>query len=97
MAATPNRCAIRVAVLLPAAAGDYNVVVLIYPKDNPAMFSKGDGHRPKGLPFGRIGKADVRAWGGNFAGRSIQTVVFIDATPGLEWAQVRFFPAALND
>jgi hypothetical protein len=89
---------IREAVLTPKGS-EYSLILMVYPKDNPVLFRKKwlqpPDESPRALPFGRLAKADARKWSKAFAGRSIGVVVFLDAMPGMEHAEVRFLPKKL--
>jgi hypothetical protein len=88
---------IRDAVLLPQG-GDYRVLLLVQPDDNPAMFRKGHDGTPLAVDVGRLSKGDVTRWSPVFQGRTITTALYIDATPGLDMRlEVRFYPEKLED
>ena len=62
---------IRDAILMPDT-DQYTVILLVLPVDNPALFSKKEANsgEPRGVPLGRLGKADANKWAEAFAGRS---------------------------
>ena len=62
---------IRDAILMPDT-DQYTVILLVLPVDNPALFSKKEAKsgEPRGVPLGRLGKAEANKWAEAFAGRS---------------------------
>jgi len=91
------RRGIRPAVLTPGTGNGYDVIVLVEYQDNPSLFGRKDRETPKAKPFGRLTKKDADKWVGAFAGRDVMAVAYIDATPGRESAEVRFFSAELEE
>ena len=88
---------IRDALLLPQGS-QYRVMMLIQRRDNPKIFGRKDDDTPRAFDIGRLGKRELNKWAEPFGGRSIQAVVYLDATPGLQpRAEVRFRPALLAD
>ncbi len=88
---------IRDALLLPQGS-EYRVMMLIQRRDNPKIFGRKDDDTPRAFDIGRLGKRELNKWAEPFGGRSIQAVVYLDATPGLQpRAEVRFRPALLAD
>lgn len=87
----------RDAILMPQ--GDaYRVLLLVQRTDNPRLFGKKDDDTPKATDVGRLGKREFTKWAPEFAGRMIQVVLYIDATPGMEHRlEVRFRPDLLED
>lgn len=78
-----------------------DVVVVVTPADNPALFSWWERRSgaPKGLAIGRLAKRDEPRW--RSFGATVHTVrvmVHIDVTEGLDPVfEVRFRPALLED
>lgn len=88
--------AIRDALLTPGAGDDYNVILMVQPADNPPLFNGRLDAHPKGMMFGRLGKAGASKWLSAFAGQTIGVVLYIDATPGAEQVEARFLKDELD-
>lgn len=88
---------IRDGVLLPQG-DNYRVLMMMSREDNPRLFGRKDDDTPKAVDVGRLGKADLRKWSRQFAGRTVYVAVYVDATPGLDGlVEVRFYPERLAE
>ena len=87
--------AIRLCLVSPEG-DDWAVIVMIEPQDNPALFRRGDT-TPKAFPFGRVSRPAIRQWEPLLARRAFLAAIYVDATLGMERAEIRFFGDALAD
>jgi hypothetical protein len=80
--------AIRDGALVPTGGGEYGVMLIVQPDDNLALFGRGET-TPRAMQFCRVAKRDADRWTAEFKGRPIAVVIFLEGTPGIEYAEVR--------